>query len=145
MTAEIMGADQLAKISRQLKELGQHDLEKELQRGIREAMEPIKRDMQTSIDQNLPQHGGFAHKVRREVKFRINRRHMGVRLTASHRYMLRLIDKGMARHPLFGNRHFWYTTSFEPGALSGPFERNVDQARHKISDAGQHALNKIGR
>jgi len=142
---DLKGGDDFARVAKRLKEAGEKELTRELNKAVREAMAPARRAMEQSLDQNLPNRGGFGPKMRSEVKFRIVRRANGLRLTTSHRYQLKLIDQGRIRHPLFGDRGHWYTTRIESGVLTTPFEDNADQARQKIAEATDRVARKIVR
>jgi hypothetical protein len=142
---DITGGEDFARVAKRLKDAGDRELTRELNKAVREAMAPARRAMEQSLDQNLPHRGGFDRKLRGEVKFRIVRRANGLRLTTSHRYQLRLIDQGRVRHPLFADRGHWYTTTIEPGVLTKPFEENADQARQKIGEATDRVARKIAR
>ena len=145
MALEIRGGEQLARLAKDLKAAGEKDLAKELNAGLRGAMEPSKTRMQASARTNLPSRGGFNRKVaaaRFNIRVSTSR---GIRLVASHRYQLKLIDQGGVRHPLFGDRGHWYLTRFAPGVFTNPFEEMAPQLRDQLNSATQNMANKIGR
>ena len=139
---DIKGGDDFARVAKQLREAGDKGLARELNKAVREAMKPARQEMERSLD-HVAHRGGFGPKMRREVKFRIVKRANGLRLTTSHRYQLKLIDQGKIRHPLFGDRGNWFTTTIAPGVLSKPFEDNADQARQKIIEATDRVAKQI--
>lgn len=145
MSIEIRGAEQLAKLSRDLRAAGERELSRELTQGIRKGVEPGKINIKQHLGTDLPQRGGLARSMRgMRFNIRISGRN-GVRLTASHRYQLKLIDQGMVRHPLFGDREHWYTTRFAPNVITDAWNETADQVRREVTDAAQRVANKIGR
>jgi hypothetical protein len=145
MSLEIRGADQLAKLAKDLRSAGEKDLSKELNQSIREAVEPAKINIRAAARRDLPHRGGFSRKVA-SMRFtaRVSSRN-GLRLTASHRYQLKLIDQGSVRHPLFGDRDHWYITRFRSGIFTNAWEENAPETRNKVNEAAQRVADKIGR
>jgi len=145
MSLEIRGADQLAKLAKDLKQAGEKDLAKELNAAMREAVEPGKEKIKAAARRDLPSRGGFGRKVS-QMRFsaRVSSR-SGLRLVARHRYQLALIDEGAVKHPLFGDRDHWYLTIFSPHVLSDAWESNAPEVRSRAAAGAQRVADKIGR
>lgn len=144
MTAVITGGEQLAKISADLKALSATKLEAELNTAMKAAARPAIDHMREALGRDLPQGGGLARTMH-NTRFSLVHARRGLRIRASHRYQLRLIDQGKVRHPLFGNRDHWYTTMITERILTDAWEQNAERVRQEMIKAGQHAMDQIGR
>lgn len=151
----IEGADQLERVGRQLKELGDKDLRKELFRGFNRATKPLKIAVRTSAELRLPKRGGlnrFVAASRLSTRTRVSGKNVGVRIVAAKRGSdVEAIDRGRLRHPVFGNRRVWVTQQITPGWFTVPLvagERTVqrellqviDDIERGLSRGGQHRL-----
>lgn len=146
MSVEIRGAEQLRVLAKALKGAGQKDLQRELSKGITDAVKPVREAVKQSAVQNLPQHGGLNRKVARS-QFRTVRRSQGVKLTARNAYALEQLNRGRWRHPVYGNRSVW-VSQFDVqsvGWWTKPTERVGPQARQEVLRAMDRVVRKIDR
>jgi hypothetical protein len=144
---EIRGADQLARLARQLREAGNKGLQRELGQGINRALRPVKADLKQSALDTLPSAGGLAAKVaasRFRTRRRSSARVSGIRLEAVNDYALGLLDKGIVKHPVFG-RGKKVTQHIEPGWFSRPTLAAAPRVRFEIEQAMRSVARQIER
>jgi hypothetical protein len=143
MAIEIRGVDQLADISRKLKQAGDRDLQREFRRGLDEAVEPIKDTIRESARDILPRQGGLNERVARtpiRVVTRNTARATGIRLTVRGTRRAAL-DQGRLRHPVFGDREVWVTQRVTPGWWSNAIDDDFPEARRAV----QAAMDRVAR
>ena len=142
---ELRGAEDLARLSRVLKEAGEVDLQRQLSATIRAAMEPVKEALRQSADAKLPKHGGLAAGVAKS-KMRVTRRNtgrsIGVRLRVDNQDNIRRMDKGSIRHPVFG---VWRANVAPQPIPSGWFTEPTEAARPAFAAAVDKGMNDIVR
>ena len=126
----VRGAEQLVRLSRKLKAVGDKDLSREVRAGLREATTPVKAAIREYAESNLPRRGGLNQVMARSrisTQIRGSGRSPGVRLTSkSHDPR---IDRGRLRHPVFGNRQVWVTQRVDPGWFTKPASRAAPRAQ----------------
>lgn len=142
MSVEIKGAEQLAALAKQLKDAGEKDLQRELNKAINKAVVPMRDAIKASARSTLPRQGGLNQKVARS-KFRTVKRSGGVRLQATNSYGLAQLNKGTVRHPVFGNREVWVTQKVTPGFWDDPTEKAAPQVRRDIEAAVADVAKRI--
>lgn len=145
---EVRGADQLVHLSKALKTAGRQDLEKELSRGISQALRPVIVAARRSAIQKLPRRGGLAAKVaksRMRIVRETSQRGSGSRLQAENAYGLAQLDKGDAWHPVFGNRNLWVKQSITSGWWTEPTEAAAPSVRRELQQAMNRVAAKIER
>ena len=145
------GARQLAQVSRALK-TASPALRRELADGIREGTEPVKREAMAELSAVLPIRGGASAQIPPTAKVVTQRlggrASPGLRLRATSpgaRRNLQAIDRGILRHPLFGNRDHWFTTRVPPGWFSRPTTAAMPRLRKVLVDRMNTVARKIGR
>lgn len=145
MTYEIRGAEQLADLSRRLKQAGEKDLQRELSKGIAQALEPLRTQLPRSAMAKLPRRGGLAKRVA-DSKIRTTRRNtgrsVGLRLRADNSDNIRRIDRGEVRHPTYGHLP-WQRQRVTPGWFTDPTEALAPQARAQVEAAMTEVVRKI--
>lgn len=108
----IQGAEQLAEVAKLLKQTGDKDLRKELFRGFNRATKPLKEAAKDAARRELPKRGGlneWAASSRMATRTRTSGQNVGVRIVSTKKgHDLRSLNRGRLRHPLFGNRRFWF-------------------------------------
>lgn len=141
----IVGADQLAAVTKRLKAAGEQGkgLRKQLLKEIRLAAKPLVQDVRQSAMDTLPASGGLNRQIRKGigVRTRAAGKSVGVRIVAKNRYAIKSMDKGRLRHPVFGNRDVWVAQSVPPGWFTRPVEAGADEARK----GALRAINDIAR
>lgn len=148
MSVEIRGAEQLAALSKALKQAGDKELQRELSRGITDAMKPLRIAIKKSAMDTLPTRGGLDRRVSRS-SFRTVRRGgsriAGVRLTAKNSLALGKLNRGTVRHPVFGNREVWVTQRVRPGWWDRPVDASAPQVRRDVIAAMDRVAKKVER
>jgi hypothetical protein len=143
----ILGAEQLAAVTRRLKAAGSQGkgLRKELLQRIRIAAKPLVEDVRNSAMDTLPNAGGLNRRVRTGIGIRTRAagNSVGVRVVAKNRYAIKGMDQGRLRHPVFGNRDNWVKQSVPPGWFTRPVEAGADEARKGALDAIDHIARKV--
>jgi hypothetical protein len=137
MTVEIKGADQLAALSKRLKELGDKDLSREFSRAITAATKPLVQDLRQSARETLPKRGGLNERVAKSqirTQRRASSRTQGVRVVAKNPYVLARLDQGHVRHPVFG-RNVWVDQTVRSGWWTRPTEAIGPDVRRSIEAA----------
>lgn len=149
MDIKVTGVDEFAKVARQLKELGDKDLRRDLYAGLNRSVKPLIRDVKDATGDYLPERGGHADLVEAELKVKSRKRSSrdpaifligkaGSRDVAS-------LNRGRVRHPLYGNRKRWYDTRIKPGFWSKTLEEGAPVVRREIVEVLRKIAAKIGR
>jgi hypothetical protein len=140
---ELHGADDLARLSRVLKDAGEKDLQRQLTAGIRAAMEPVKEALHRSAEAKLPKRGGLAAGIAGS-KMRVTRRNtgrsIGVRLRVENPDNIRRLDRGSVRHPVFGR---WLPGVPAQHVPTGWFTEPTEAARPAFAAAVDQAMNDV--
>ena len=132
---ETRGADDLAKLARRLKEVGDKGLRRELYRGMQRATKPMKAAGRRAALADFPQRGGLNVRIARSrmsTKTRTAGKSLGVAIVVSSPLDLKAIERGRVRHPVFGNRKVWVTQDVKPHVITGAFAADEPQARREI-------------
>lgn len=149
------GAEQFFALARRLREADDKDLRRELYRGLNGAMKPLTAAVRQSAVDVLPRRGGLGAEIARS-KMRTQRRtgakSVGIKLivTGTGGSMGRgrdiaALDRGKARHPLFGNRSHWYLQAVPPGWFTRPTDNSKSEVQEKLLAAMQNVADKIDR
>ena len=56
---------------------------------------------------------------------------------------LEALDRGELRHPLYGNRKYWFSQSVRPGFWSRPIEDRAPQIRDAVAKEVGDGLHKL--
>jgi hypothetical protein len=146
---------ELAALSKALKEAGERDLRRELYAGLNRATKPMIRASRVRMLAQLPARGGLN---RRAAKARIStqqRRSRGgdpqihIRGRAGSQAVdLRAIDSGLIRHPVFGRPDSWVMQRITAGTWTYAMLSEAPQARREVEAALDDVaakLDKVGR
>lgn len=149
MSVELRGGpEQLARITRQLREEANRGLQRELNKALSEATKPLRGKLADSARTTLPKRGGLADQI---AASRIGTRRVpvsrggGLRLTATNKKALRLLDRGKVRHPVFGDQENWVTQKIEPGWWSRPILDAGEDAQKAVQEAVGRVADRIER
>lgn len=133
----VRGAEQLVKLSKELRAVGEKDLAKELRAALREAATPVKAAIREHAERTMPHRGGLNRVVARSritTQVRGSGRNPGVRI-ASKTLNPRLDQSGRLRHPVYGNRNVWVTQHVEPGWFTVPASHAAPEVRDELVKA----------
>lgn len=145
---EVRGADQLARLAKQLREAGDKELQKELNKAIFRATRPIKVDIKQSLAQNLPQRGGLARRAaatKLTTRRRTGQKIAGVRIVGRGTLSLYHLNKGQVRHRKGGDIGAGKVQSTTPGVWDKPTKAAAPKARAELVLAMDDITRKIGR
>lgn len=136
---EIRGVENLARLSRALREAGEQGkgLRKELRSSITKETKKIRADMRAGLSAGpaLPSRGGLASDIQSNTRFTTAISGSGVRIRVrSKRSIRRMNATGTFRHPVFGNRGKWVTQSagVSKGFLDRPFEKSRPEVQKAV-------------
>lgn len=120
-------------------------LHKQLEVGVRAALKPLKPDI-VQETRTLPGRGGYQAVAARAVQVNTRVTSTGARITADVKVFaqgkqelrdLAAVNRGRLRHPRWGDRAHWYTTTVRPGFVDRP----VDRVRDRVVDNSRAAAN----
>jgi hypothetical protein len=145
MEVKVTGADQLHKVYKDIREVGDKELRLALTRAIREATAPTKaliKEQQLAV---LPKRGGLNVAVARNRisnRVRMSMKDPGVQITITADYDVGAINRGKVRHPVFarkGKKRTWVTQEVTPGSITGA----IDETKVMVQEQIQRELKKI--
>jgi hypothetical protein len=141
MVAElrIEGADKFGKLAKALRQSGSKELRTELYRGINRAVKPLTEEVKKETPQFLPRR--YAFELSKSLRVKVRRRAGGnpaVYLVANAKTPrgkdrdLASLNRGRLRHPLYGNRGFWYDQKVSPNWWTDPLLEGAEEVRKEI-------------
>jgi hypothetical protein len=144
----IRGAEKLAILSRALKDVGDKELRRELYAGLNRSVRPLREDVRASAPFFLP--ARYALELRHDLKVTTRRRTGGRNpaiflLGRAKQRDVRSLNRGRLRHPLYGNRKYWYTTRIRPGFWTVPLARGAPQVRRELERTLNEVAEKVVR
>lgn len=146
---EIRGAEQFLKLSKALKHAGRTELRKELTAGMRRAGKPLIAASRKEALRRLPQKGGLAQQVAKEpqrVQVRTGARTAGVRIVVGKkRGGARSANRGVVRHPVFGNREVWVNQRVPKGWFDDAMKAGAPTVRRELEKAMRDVAEKVVR
>jgi retron-type reverse transcriptase len=145
---EIQGADQLARLAKQLREAGAKDLQRELGQAINRATKPVKADIKRSFAEMLPHRGGLAKRAaatKLTTRRRTSAKTAGVRIVAKGTLSLYHLNQGQIRHRKDGNINAGKVQPITPGVWTKPAEAAAPKAREEIVKSMDAVAAKIVR
>lgn len=150
MVAELRveGADKFGKLAKELKQLGDKDLRKELYSGIARAVRPLSREVKKGTPKFLPRR--YALELSKSLRIQTKKRPFrdpGITLKAVSKTSrgkgrdLASLNRGRLRHPLYGNRRYWYDQEVTPNWWTDPLLEGVDEVRKELVNV----IDEIGK
>lgn len=122
----------------------------ELRRSLRLAAKPTT-DKQKAAVKALPRVGSkLKMQAARKTKIQpdFGKRTAGVRFHVPGKKggdrIPQQLNRGGLRHPLYGNRHFWYTTAVPKGWFDAPAHQSADAMRKAVSKAIDQTMKGFG-
>ena len=150
MDIKVEGADKLGRLAKDLRRLGDKDLQKELYAGLNRATKTLRADGVQAERDRLPKEGGLAKKALRGRMSTRRRggRWPGVRIVARGIKQLDRIDRlGKVRHPVYGHRGRWVDQSI-PGAkgwFTDTMEAGAPTVREELVKVIDDVARKVTR
>jgi hypothetical protein len=146
---------ELAALSKALRDAGERDLRRELYAGLNRATKPMMRAARVRMLRDLPHKGGLnrrAAKARMSTQQRRSRSgdpQIHIRGRAGAQAVdLRAIDSGLIRHPVFGRDDSWVMQRITAGTWTYAMLSEAPHARREIEaslDDVAAKLDKVGR
>ena len=150
MVAElrIEGADKFGKLAKALRQAGDKELRKELYSGLNRSVKPLTEAVKKGTASYFPRR--YAFELAKYLRVRARRRAgknpaiflVGKAKTKQGKERdLASLNRGRLRHPLFGNRRYWYDQSIPANWWDDPLLENAEQVREDIVNV----LDEIGK
>ena len=148
----VQGAKVFGQVARALRQSGDKELRKELYAGINRAVKPLTQAVKGDTNRYLPR--AYAVELSKSLKVRARRRagqNPSIYLIGTaktHRGKQRdlaSLNRGRLRHPLYGDRNYWFDQSVKPDWWDDPLRRNVDEVRVEVARVLDDVGNKIIR
>lgn len=140
----VIKSDDLRRVSRELDRIGRTDLRRHLTQAVREAGDaavPLFRQSALGV---LPHRGGLGRHVS-ESRFSVDVRDTAVQVQAQSDVDLGALNRGRARHPVFGNRKVWVNQLVRPGWWTAAAERARPLTRQRIDAALARIKHELDR
>jgi len=149
----IRGRVELREVITKLEVTAPAQLEKDILLGVREAVKQVKPDLMASALAKLPKRHGYSALVARAMK--VSSRVTGgkkvvavLRVTATGKREnrdLSSLNRGILRHPLFGNRKHWFVQRVPRGLVDDPIDRARDRVVASSRKAAEAYAKSIAR
>lgn len=129
-------AQDFKRMALDLRDAGEKDLRKQLFRGLQGATKPARQDVLDAIPEYMP--GGYAAVLRKDLKLSASSKggkDPQVKIKAKGKRKDRFVgplDRGRLRHPLFGNRGYWFEQSIEAGFWTDTLTARQDEVRAEL-------------
>lgn len=137
----ITNLDDVAALSRDLRKMGEKDLPKAMRAAGKRIGEPAGELIRQAALDTLPKGGELnvwvGGRIKSSTLVRLSGKKVGIRIKTKHRGQKGLSDlgalnRGMARHPLFGEKDHWYLTEVEAGFVGKALEPMTDTAEQEF-------------
>lgn len=141
----VTASEQFKRIKKALKE-APAELRKEFLRNMRTAMARLRIEVPESAMETLPKRGGLAETIAKS-KYSIRSRANGMIFRMDNKDVLRYIDQGVVRHPVFARKDesrdqwTWVEQKVEPHFWTDPTEK----AKPEIIAAMVEAMDETAR
>lgn len=135
-----------------LRKAAARDLTRELRKGQRAAFKPLQKEIKAEALATLPKRGQYNAVMSKAVKVSVTtgtgRNALIARVYARGKTENRdvvAVNAGRLRHPVFGHRSRWKTTTVRSGFVDRPADRLADQVLRESADAVERVLDQIAR
>lgn len=146
----VTGSAELRYVAGKLRKAAARDLQVELSKAQREAFKPLAPEIRLEALAILP--GGYgptmANAVKVSVRSNLARATVTANIFARARKELRdvvAVNRGLLRHPLFGNRNRWYAQKVRAGFVTRAVNRLEDRIGRESTDALDRIVKEIAR
>lgn len=133
-----------AKIDR----LAQNKMQAALNKSLRAATKDTRKALKQAPVDALPKRGGLNKWAARTptVRIHIRGREQGVHIKMTKRgHDLRALNRGRARHPVFGNRKVWVTQTVQSGWWDAATNKEGPRIVNEVMDTLSAAIEKEWR
>lgn len=124
LEVRVTGGQSFKELATRMRAEGRKDLAREMGRALEKAIEPVQVEIKTEAEQAAPSSGGYRSVLSKSLKFKTSKRSAGRSASLTlityaegkvERRDIQAFDKGLLRHPLWGNRNRWFTTPVRAG------------------------------
>ena len=144
---------ELRRLAFMLRKADAKDLREELRKGQREAFRPLQKKVKENAAAMLPKRGGYNAVMARAVKVTVLTKLQGDISVVAHVYAsgrkehrdVAAVNAGRLRHPLFGRRRHWFTTTVAPRFVHRAVDELPDEVLDKSAEAAERVLEAIAR
>lgn len=143
---EVERAGELEQIGRRLREMGGGELKKALLRGIRETNKPTIAAVRANARSTLPRRGGLAELVAKSkigTRTRLTGQHVGVEIKGTGKIDVAEINRGVVRHPVFGNKKVWAQQKVPAGWFTKPVTDDLPRIHASLERVMAEVARKI--
>lgn len=136
----------LRDLKRKMKALDRKDLNRALNKGLREGAKPAADRVPDAARRGLPQRGGLAERIASK-KARVSVTQTGVRIVVKGTDA-KATDKGVLRHPVFareGAPRTWVIQQIKPGWFTDEMRRAAPIVRPRIRAALDDFAEKVAK
>lgn len=146
----IEGTDDFQKVADVLKEVDSKELTNATRKAMREVLKPVSQRIVERGSEQMPHRGGLADHVRSGAKvgalFGIKSKVANVKIVLRNKGVgLAPLDKGKARHPLFGLKRHWFLQEVPEGAFTKGFTEAAPLVRAELLKAANEVIDKAAR
>lgn len=145
--AKVDGLDQLDALKRDYKAAGTRELKQELTAAGRRLDRPVSVAVRRRAESDLPSRNGLNKFVSKRLQFHTTTQITGsgvrFRFTTTGKADVRALNSGAFRHPLYGNRAFWYRQSIKGGFVDRALDDMSETIRAEFLQAVDAALRKL--
>lgn len=142
----VTGGEQVARLSKALREAGRTELRKELHKALREAAKPLIEETRAEALRRLPRRGGLAKRVA-EAPQRLAvsaGKDPGIRIVVGKtKSGAKAANDGFIRHPVFGNREVWVNQKVPAGWFDDPLRASAPRIAPHVERAMQNVVDQI--
>lgn len=125
----------LKKAAAELHKAGRKELQSQIRKSVTESTKPFRRKVKQAALDALPAKGGLnrwaAVTPTAKTEFRGSEVSMRIQMRKG-KHDLESLDKGKARHPVFGNRGAWVTQSVRAGWFTKTVESESNEIRSQV-------------
>lgn len=147
------GGEKLAALSKALRKAGERELERELDKGVREPLKGLIPKIAASARRKFPKRGGFLRTYEARHKLRVQRRnggrYPGVRLVDSYPGRITRLNQGVLRRPVFADETEpreaweWINQPIPAGFFDEPVDAEKDEIRRSVEDALERVVRQV--
>lgn len=152
-SVQVQPGRDLTTVRRNLRQLGEQGLGRQLSKGLQRAARPLKPAIQASALKVLPKRGGYAELMSKSIRMRTEIREarsvarVQIRVYAAGKQEKRdipRINKGVLRHPIpAGRRHPWVDQRVRRGFVDRPVDGLGPDIRREMNAVVQAAADLI--
>lgn len=152
MSVRVTGSAELLRVRQVLKETGNEGLGKGMAAGFRMATTPLRPAVLAEVPKAMP--SGYAPTLSRSLQFRTQVRDFKHVARATWRVYgdgqkerrdVPSLNRGVLRHPLYGNRQWWVDQKVRKGFVDRPLDRLGADVRREMNKVVDQVAKKIAR